>query len=320
MGIHRIIYAVILAGSAFFYILYPLWFAWYVFLLVLLILPFDFLVSLPGMLTRRVSLSSPRILEQGDDGIVVLTTQQLMRKGMRFPCRCVKFWVNITADDFNVWRRYVLGANDGSRFEISIDTARTGLTVFNIKRIWAVSLLGLFCLPSQAVMRSSVLVLPPPKRPPSTVALPRGIVLRPKPGGGFAEDYDLRPYRLGDPIRSVHWKVSAKFDALIIREPLVPPAHSRLLQITPWRTSHECDIILSRLRWICDHLLKWELAHYIRLGEDGPIAEIDSNNDLFEYLYLVLNDDIDDIPIPQTVPRRFAWVYRIDAAHSKKES
>ena len=319
MGIRRIIYAVILAFSAFFYILYPLWFAWYLFLLILLILPFDFLVSLPGMLTRHITLSSPQILERGDGGIVVLTTHQAVRKGKRFPCKCVKLWMNITGDDFNVWRRYVLAANDGSRFEITIDTKRTGLTTFKINRIWTVSLLGLFCLPSQVAMRSSVLILPPPQRPPNTVILPRGIILRPKPGGGFAEDYDLRPYRLGDPIRSVHWKVSAKFDSLIIREPLVPPPHSRLVQISLWKGAMERDTILSRLRWVCDYLLKWELAHYIRLGENGPIAEIDSNMDLLKYLYLVLDGADDDIPTPQTIPLRFAWVLRIDATASQEK-
>jgi len=316
MGIRRIIYAAILAASVFFYILYPFWFAWYLFLLILLILPFDFLISLPGMLTRHISLSSPKFLECGEGGIVVLTTHQITRNGTRYPCRCVKLWMNIIGDDFNIWRRYVVGANEGSRFEITIDTTCTGLTTFKIKRIWAVSLIGLFCLPAQAVMHSSVLILPPPEKPPQTVTLPRGIILRPKPGGGFAEDYDLRPYRLGDPIRSVHWKVSAKFDSLIIREPLIPPAHSRLVQINLWKGARERDTILSHLRWICAYLLKWDLAHYIRLGENGPIAEVNDNNDLLEYLFSVL-DGADNIPAPQNIPLRFAWVFRVDIASAQ---
>ena len=308
MGIRRIVYAIALAGSIFFFVLYPLWFAWYLLLLMLLLLPFDLLISLPGMLSRSISLSSPKILETGEDGIVVLTTHQ--KSG--FPARCVKIWLKISGDDFTIWRRFVFSADEGGRYEVSIDTARTGVTVFESKRIWTVSILGLVCLPKNLDLRTSVLVLPPPAKPPHTVALPRGIVLRPKPGGGFAEDYDLRPYRLGDPIRAVHWKVSAKFDALIIREPLVPPSHSRLLHAVQWNGAKERDLILSRLRWVSDYLLKWDLAYYIRLGENGPIAEVTCNADLLNYLYLVLDGALDDIPTPPTIPIRFAWVFKVD--------
>ncbi|MCL2365418.1 MAG: DUF58 domain-containing protein [Oscillospiraceae bacterium] len=308
MGITRIIYAFALACSAIFYILYPFWFAWYLFLLILLLLPFDFLISLPGMLTRSVTLSSPRILERGADGVVALNVHQRAK----FPARCVKLWLKVSGDDFSMWRRFVFGAQEGDQYEITIDTTRTGVTFFETKRLWVVSLIGLFCLPHNITIKSCVLVLPAPQKPSHTIALPRGIILKPKLGGGFAEDYDLRPYRLGDPIRSVHWKVSAKFDALIIREPLVPPAHSRLLHVRQWNDSDERDLILSRLRWVSDYLLKWELAYYVRLGQDGPVAEITSHADLLDYLYLVLSGAAHEIRTPAAVPMRFAWVFRID--------
>ncbi|MCL2392705.1 MAG: DUF58 domain-containing protein [Oscillospiraceae bacterium] len=288
--------------------LYPFWFSWYFFLLVLLLAPFDLLISLPGMLTRHVSLSLPKTLEMGEGGVVVLTTHQKSA----FPARCVKIWLRITGDSFTVWRRFILNAEEGERYEIKIDTSRTGITAFESTRSWTVSLIGLFCLPSNLLIRGSVLIMPPPQKPPHTVALPRGIILKPKPGGGFSEDYDLRPYRLGDPIRAVHWKVSAKFDSLIIREPLVPPAHSRLIHAAKWNSPSERDNVLSRLRWVSDYLLKWNMPFYIRLGEDGPIAEIDSNADLMEYLHLVLDGAAHELRAPSTVPIRFAWVFRVD--------
>jgi hypothetical protein len=187
------------------------------------------------------------------------------------------------------------------------------VTAFESKRVWTVSLIGLFCIPASVNCKAKVLVLPAPAKPPHTVALPRGVILRPKPGGGFSEDYDLRPYRKGDPIRSVHWKVSAKFTSLIIREPLVPPAHSRLLHAVQWGKARERDLILGRLRWVSDYLLKWELPYFVRLGDGGPIAEITRSDDLLEYLYLVLGGTADALPTPATIPVRFAWVFQIDA-------
>jgi len=150
----------------------------------------------------------------------------------------------------------------------------------------------------------------PPAKPPNTVALPRGVILRPKPGGGFSEEHDLRPYRNGDTMRSVHWKVSAKFDSLTIREPLIPQAHSRLLHAARWSGARERDLILGRLRWVSGFLLEWELPHFVKLGDGGPIADIAKVEDLHDYLYLLLGGMPEAIPIP-AVPVRFAWVYKV---------
>jgi len=316
MGVRRIIFAFTLAGAALFFVLYPYWFSWYLLVLLLLLVPFDFFISLPGMLARRIILAAPKVLEQGENGTLVITALQLKH----FPAWCIKTWMRVSGDDFTTWRRFICGAQRGSRFEIAVDTSRSGLTVFEVKRIWTVSIVGLFCLPARVNCRAAVLVVPAPAKPPYTVALPRGVILRPKPGGGFSEDYDLRPYRKGDPIRSVHWKVSAKFDSLIIREPLVPPAHSRLLHATRWDGARERDLILGRLRWVSDYLLKWDLPYYVQFGDKGPIAEITSHAALLDYLYHVLGGMAEVLQAPATIPARFAWVFHIDANSGENKS
>jgi len=309
MGTRRIIFAFTLAGTVLFFVLFPYWFSWYLLVLVMLLVPFDLIISLPGMLSRRIILSVAKILEQGEDGALVITAVQLSS----FHAGCIKMWMKVSGDDFTTWRRFVCGAERGSRYEVAVDTSRCGVTVFETKRIWTVSLIGLFCIPTNVSCRAAVLVMPAPLKPPHTVALPRGVILRPKPGGGFSEDYDLRPYRKGDPIRSVHWKVSAKFDSLIIREPLVPPPHSRLILAPRWSGSRELRMILGQLRWVSDYLLKWNLPYYIKLGEDGPIAEIARSADLLDYLYIVLSGAAETLPAPSVMPSSFAWVFQIDA-------
>jgi len=308
MGTRRIIYAFTFAGAALFFILYPFWFSWYLLVLLMLLVPFDLIFSLPGMLSRRIVLSAPKVLEHGQAGTLTITAVT----NWPFPAGCIKTWMKVSGDDFKTWRRFVCGAERGSRYEITIDTSRSGVTVFEAKRIWTVSMIGLFCLPTNVDCRTAVLVIPAPVKPPYMVALPRGVLLRPKPGGGFSEDYDLRPYRKGDPIRSVHWKVSAKFDSLIIREPLVLPPHSRLIHAMLWTKARERDLILGRLRWVSDYLLKWDLPYYVRIGDSGKIAEITQREDLLEYLYLVLSGEAEALKTPADVPSRFAWVYQID--------
>ena len=309
MVTRQITYAAVLIGSALFYVLYSHWFSWYLLVLLILLLPFDLIVSLPGMLNRRVMITARNVLEQGEAGVVTVTT--LQKKP--FPARCVKVWLWIYGDDFAVFRRFTCGAEDGSKYEIVIDTSRSGLTVFELKRVWAVSLIGIFSIPTAVNCRTSVLVLPVPVKPPNTIKLSRDIILRPKPGGGFAEDYDLRHYRPGDPVKSIHWKVSAKLDSIIIREPLVPVSHSRLVRVSKWDGAQERDLILGRLRWVSEHLLKWEQPYFVRFGDCGPVAEITEDGALEDYLYRMMDGTAHKLPVPTGIPVRFSWVFNIDA-------
>jgi len=284
--------------------------------LVLLLIPFDLIISLPGMLNKGVIMSAPTVLEQGADGVLTLTVIHTKS----FPVRCVKVRLQVTGDDFSAKCRLRCGADPDSRREVTIDTTHSGVTTFEIKRLWTISLIGLLSLPISTERKVSVLVLPPPVKPANTVALPRGILLRPKPGGGFSEEHDMRTYRPGDPVRSIHWKVSAKFDSLIIREPLVPPPHSRLVRITPWEGASARDLTLGRLRWISDYLLKWEMAFYVKFGDDGAIAEIKKDSDLIDYLRSIPDNTTADLTPADAIPARFTWVLRVDAGAEIKDN
>jgi len=309
MGTRRTIYIFALAGAASFYILYPFWFSGYLFAVLLLLLPFDLIISLPGMLTRQIALAAPGVLEQGAEGTLIVTTIQ----NRLFPAKCIKIKINISGDGFSDTRRFVCGAERGNRYEMAIDTSHSGVIVYDLKRIWTVSLFGMFALPTPANRRAAILILPMPVKPPFVASLPRGVVFIPKPGGGFSEDYDLRPYRPGDQVRSIHWKVSAKVDSLIVREPLIPPPHGRFVEAMKWNSARERDVILGRLRWISDYLLKWELPYYVRLGDDAPVAEITKPGDLTEYIYRVLSGSQQAIQPPTSPPTHFVWVFRVDA-------
>jgi len=317
LGTHRIIYILALTGAISFYALYPYWFSGYLFVVLLLLMPFDLLIGLPGMLSKRVALAAPNILEQGAEGTLSITTIQKKRQ---FPAKCIKLRLNVSSDGVCSKRRLTCGAKRGSRYNMPIDTKHSGVTTFELKRIRTVSLIGLFALPVRISRKVSVLILPAPVKPPHIAALPRGVVFKPKPGGGFSEDYDLRPYRQGDRIRSVHWKISAKFDSLIIREPLVPPPHSRLVEAVPWDGASERDLILGRLRWISDYLLRWELPYFLKMGSDGPVAEITRPADLTEYIYRYLDGSAHTLPAPAAMPAYFAWVFKVDASEAAEDA
>ena len=304
----RIIYIFALAVSALFYVLYPYWFSWYLFVLLLLLIPFDLLISLPGMLMGRISLTVPKSLEQGEKGAVTAMTV----RGKPFPSGRIKAWLRVSGSDPSAWRRIKCAAARGSLCETAVDTSHSGVRVFSIGRFWASSLFGLFSIPLRMNYRAVVLVLPKPVKPPYSVSPPRTVVFRPKPGGGFSEEHDLRPFRQGDSLRNVHWKLSAKFNSLIIREPLAPQAHSRLVQVARWTGSMDRDLILGRLLWVSDYLLARGLHHYVRLGDSGPIAEITGAEDLTVFLRHALDGASPALSAPASVPVRFSWVFPVD--------
>ena len=336
MMTRRIIYICTLACLVAFYALYPYWISQYFVVVILLLIPFDLLVSMPGMLTKRLSLSAPTILDIGSDGMLHIVTH----RERSFPSGLIRVRLALICNDYSASRKLLCRPEDGSRYSAVIDTSHCGVTQYKINRIHTTSIIGLFSLIIRADCSATVLILPAPEKPKNIVSLPRGVIFSPKPGGGFSENTDLRPYRKGDPIRSIHWKLSAKYDSIIVREPLIPPRHSRLIHIEKWSGARERDIVLGRLRWISEYLLKWDLPHYVRLGDDGPVTEITCEKEFIDYLYYVLGNEerfaaqqfgksartkrlvssmhppsLEPCPLP---PASFSCVFHVDAKEGDK--
>lgn len=78
---------------------------------------------------------------------------------------------------------------------------------------------------------------------------------RPKPGGGFSEEHELRPYRPGDNLNQLHWKLSAKTGKLIIREPMIPSHGQVLLTMLLRGTPEELDEKFGNLLWMGNTLV-----------------------------------------------------------------
>ena len=108
----------------------------------------------------------------------------------------------------------------GLAIPLSVSADHCGRLECRVRRIWVCDCLGLFALPVRPPHPAAVLVEPVPAQmdlPPvpaqKALPVPRG----PARAG---EDYELRDYRPEDSVRAIHWKLSAKRDQLIVREPL----------------------------------------------------------------------------------------------------
>ena len=102
--------------------------------------------------------------------------------------------------------------------------------------------------------------------------IPEGAGQRPTPRNaarrGPGEDYDLREYRPGDPLRSVHWKLSSKWDQLIVKERAEAVTPLPLLTLDRFGSPGELDALLDRAAGMSRALLDAQQPHAL-LWLDG---------------------------------------------------
>ena len=154
----------------------------------------------------------------------------------------------------------------GSRTaQVELPTQHAGAYVCSLQKGRVYDYLGLFCFPMKLPALGELLVLPestPPEETPSLTQL-TARVYRAKPAGGFSETHDLRDYRPGDSMRDIHWKVSAKTDSLIVREPIEPVRAQAVLSFDLSGTRDTVDRTLGLLQWMSAWLLSQELSHTV---------------------------------------------------------
>lgn len=156
----------------------------------------------------------------------------------------------------------------------TVDTNHCGLMECRVERLRVCDCLGLFALPVRAPEPGSVLVCPRPEDP-GPLALPEGLgTPTPVPRGRSAsgEDYELRPFREGDSLRSVHWKMTAKRDELVTRELLEDRRPLPVLTFDHFGPRERLDRALDRLAGYSWALLERERPFQVRWAHPGSGA------------------------------------------------
>lgn len=248
----RIAYLVTLLGSLVFYGFYKEWLSW-IALVTIFFLPWlSLLISLPAMLTVKASLRCPKTVRMG---VPARTALQLECK---FPTPPVSSRIRL---------RHSLSDTSfvGTPGEL-IPTDHCGVMIISYDELNVYDYLGLFRGRLRRQDRTLVYVEPKPVPAGQLPELAgRAVSLwRPKPGGGFSENHDLRLYRPGDDLRNLHWKMSAKTGKLIYREPIEPVQKGYLLTLALCGTPEELDKKLGQLVWLSSQLIVKQLDHGVR--------------------------------------------------------
>ncbi len=261
MAARRLLYLAALGLCGVFYIAYGQWLSWIILLTVLALPWFSLVISLPAILRFQAAPSGPNVLEMNDTGeLWLMGSCDLPMPPFRGKLRLHhqisgQTWLYQEPED--------LAASHCGGILVTVESPKV------------CDYLGLFSFPARC--REQKLILVRPRLVPMELTDDPSRCItkswKPKPGGGYAENHELRPYRPGDSLNQVHWKLSAKSGSLILREAMEPQQGLVLLTLNLRGTPEEIDRKLGRLCWLGEALLEQEIRFEIRaLTADGILS------------------------------------------------
>ena len=251
MAGRRILYTGALAGGLVFFWAYREWLSGLL-LAFLLGLPWlSLLLSIPAVLLSRVELRCPDRLSRGQESQV--------RLSVSCPLPTPEFIGRLRLRTVYTGKTRKLPNGE------MLPTDHCGVLELPGQRLWAVDYLGLFRLPLKKLPPRRIPVGPTPVAPEKVPDLSRFLcgAARPKSGGGYSENHELRLYRPGDSLRQIHWKLSAKTGKLNLREPTEITPGGALVTLALTGTPDVLDDKLGRLLWISGYLLEHAVPHHI---------------------------------------------------------
>ncbi len=249
----RIVYLLALIGSLIFYIAYQEWLAWVVLLIVVFFPLLSLLLSIGAMRHLQMELEAPSKIAMGCDERINLTvSSKLPMPPHKSKIRIIK---PLTGQSWTLKPGAKLPAEHCGSLHIELH--KPGIFDY----------LGIFGLKAGKTTGQTVLVLPNPVEMEIPPDLTNRLAPRwkRKPGGGYAENYEIRQYQPGDHLNQIHWKLSAKTGELMLREPVEPEQGLMLLTMDLSGTTSELDTKLGQLLWLSQWLLEREIPFEMRV-------------------------------------------------------
>ncbi len=211
-----IIYILTVLGSIAFFLVYEQWFAWY-WLLVLGAIPVIAIVfSFCTALFFQVRLKVPPMITMNMETDIVFST----KSGKYLPGQLYSVRMTIRELMSGEIQKYHFVCQIGTDYSVNLNTEHCGTYMIESLKVRVYDMFGLIPIPRKADLKGEIPVLPI-QRMPEIVTDSNGFRAKilSKSVSPYSELYDIREYIPGDPIKNVHWKMSAKKDEILVREP-----------------------------------------------------------------------------------------------------
>ena len=304
----RIIYLLALIGSLIFYLCYQEWFAWVLLQVVVFFPLLALLLSIPAMVRLRMELDLPDKVSMGHSEKMQLNVSS------KLPLPPHKCKIRVT--------KPMTGESWKLKPGAALPTEHCGKLHIELLRPSVFDYLGIFRLKVKTTTRKTLLVLPEPVE----VVIPPNLFkqLEPcwkrKPGGGFAENYEIRQYHPGDSMNQIHWKLSAKVGELMLREPMEPERGVMLLTMDLNGTATELDQKLGQFLWLGQWLTEREISFDVRVLTGNGIVNwtIRNSEDLDRCILTLLDTPLAREGSIRGNSYKATWRYHIGGEQSEK--
>lgn len=244
---NRLVYLVVLIILVLFRIAYTGYVAGLLLLLALLLPIFSWLITLPGALCLVVNFSVPDQVVRGSEAHIALALKQSRLFSVGRIRGNLKVVNSITGESHKVKLKSAYG-------KLKLDTSHCCTYTISMRSIRVLDFLGLLPMPRKKVAGTTISVVPFPEEPPEHPDWMSDSSLIAKPFSGGTNPYDLREYRTGDTMRSIHWKKSAALDKTVVRDTLEPVERIASIWIDWPRDADGRDLALDQLAWCLIYL------------------------------------------------------------------
>lgn len=185
-------------------------------------------------------------------------------------------------------------------FNIAADTSHCGAYSYTLKRVWIHDIFSFFSFPKRCNITRVLLVRPIPTKP-DTIPDIEGTMSKTlrKSKSQYSEIYDLRDYMSGDSVKNIHWKMSAKKDSVLVKEPLEEESGNARLYFELASSRAEMDKKLGEILFMSNFFLSKGIHHQISVmgkGREisfGIITSEDIDTMIDELLKIELPTDTD---------------------------
>lgn len=273
------IYILSLFSSFVFFLCYKMWVSW-ICLIVILLIPFlSLAMIIIASRTMTFKTSCPGNVLIGTPTNILVTTG-----GIASYFSFCKLKMTVTDRMAGTTKKHTFVINDRGTSKIPVNTSHCGSYSYDLTWLTTYDLFGLFFTKTNVNKVNEILVKPAPSMPdvmPDMYGFKAKNLRKSKQPG--SEIYDIKEYQIGDSIRSIHWKMSAKKDTLLVKEPLEEyGGHSRvILKLTSDRD--KLDLHLGQIMFTSKFYIEHETPHKIRIipPDRGEVAfDIESETDL----------------------------------------
>lgn len=276
MKSHRALYALCLAAAAGLYIFQTGYFAWLFLMVVIGFLPLQLLLSLPGLFAAQCTLRLASGKTSTSFTLQLVCPARLAAGRWRAQLVCENLF---TGGSTKTSITAVPG--ETAAYDVDAENEGCGVVRFSLQKVRMLDVAGLFAFPMR--QPPAVYGLLRPVCPPPAPTLPENL-LNPNtppakaegpPGPGAMREYnDIREYRPGDPIRDIHWKLSAKHDKTMVREGSFSAVAAPRLCFELCGDAQKAADTLGRLEVLSAALCEAERAHTLYwMDEAGTVCQ-----------------------------------------------